>query len=196
MAYRMTLRSPKGPHGLRKQYKAVRDAALKEAGEFWVNQILPEHFTAGGAAKYRYPARTKAHIRRKSREGKGGDPNVYTGRLRDKMIGMQPRMTMTGTGLKMTWPGLPRYTYVVDTMEWVANDRRWNDEYIKTLPPEAQAGIMKWRQAHPETKDGRFKRVKRPDKVAEITRVNKADVEAVGKTFRTAFLRGIEGITA
>lgn len=196
MAYRMVLRSPKGPHGMRKAYKEVRDAALREAAEFWVRELLPEHFRAGATAKYRYARRTEAHLRRKRREGKGELPNVYTGRLRDKMMGMEPRMTITARGMVLRWPGLPKYTYVVDTMEWVTNDRRWNDAYVQTLPPHVQEGIMRWRRAHPETKDGRFKLVKRPDKVAEITRVTAADAKEVGKVFRSAFLAGMRAAKA
>lgn len=194
MAYRLTLQSPKGPRGLRKQYQAAREDALREAGAMWCREILPGHFTAGGATKYRYQARTKSHMRRKSREGRGQDPNVYTGRLRDKMIGMTPRMTVNSKGLTMVWPGLPRYTYVVDTLQFTDKDRRWDDAFLNTLPVKAKEGILKWREAHPETKGGRFKLVKRPDKVAEITRMNKADAEAVGKTFRTVFMARLEAV--
>lgn len=207
MAYRLTLQSPKGPRGLRKQYQAAREDALREAGAMWCREILPGHFTAGGGTKYRYQARTKSHMRRKRREGRGQDPNVYTGRLRDKMIGMTPRMTVNSKGLTMVWPGLPRYTYVVDTLQFTDKDRRWDDQFINDLRQkvaergvgwrgveQAVQGILRWREAHPETKGGRFKLVKRPDKVAEITRMNKADAEAVGKTFRTVFMSRLEAV--
>jgi hypothetical protein len=179
---------------MRRAYKEVRDAALREAAEYWVRELLPEHFRPGAEARYRYARRTEAHLRRKRREGKGTSPNVYTGRLRDKMLSMEPRMTITARGMVLRWPGLPKYTYVVDTMQWVANDRRWNDAYVQTLPPQAQEGIMKWRRAHPETQAGRFKLVKRPDKVAEITTVTAADAKAVGKVFRSAFLAGMRAM--
>lgn len=194
MAYQMVLRSPKGPARMRKAYRGIRDEALREAGTFWAENILPEHFKAGAESKYRYAARTEQHMRRKRREGKGADPNVYTGRLRDKMVGMAPSMTVTAKGLVLRWPGLPRYTYVVDTMEWTSADKRWNDELLTRLPAKAQEGIMRWRRDNPKSAGGRFKLVKRPDKVAEITRVTRADANQVGRTFRKVFLAGIKAL--
>ena len=80
---------------------------------------------------------------------------------------------------------------MTSTHEFVSNDRRWNDAYVKTLPSEVQAGIMRWREAHPETKGGRFKLVKRPDKAAELTTINREDANDMAKFARQAMSHGL-----
>lgn len=202
LAYRLRITSPRGARGLRRQYKAARDAALRAAGDMWVEKILPGHFKAGAEQKYRYATRTEKHLRRKRREGKGQDPNVYTGRLRDKMLSMRPSVSVNKGGLTLIWRGLPKYTYITDTYEQVGADRRWSeglmdwyDQQIASAGDEktrekfrrAKSGILQWRKDHPQTEGGRFKLVKRPNKPAELTAMNRADADAVSKTFRTIF---------
>lgn len=192
MAFRLRLTSPRGARGLKRQYKTARDAGLRAAGEYWTEKILPGHFQAGAESKYRYKARTKAHLRRKRREGRGENPNVYTGKLAQKMQGTRPSFTINKGGAVLVWRGLPRYTYVVDTVEWVANDWRWNDLAVSKLSEKAQMGVMKWRDNHPETKNGRFKSVPRPNKPAELTAMNREDASAVAKVFRQVFQEGLK----
>lgn len=185
--YKLTLSAKRGTGVLKRVYAKARDEALRAAGAFWAEKILPEHFKAGAESKYRYPKRTRAHMRRKRREGRGQDPNVYTGRLRDKMLATTPTVKINRDGITMIWRGLPRYTYITDSLEWVANDWRWNDAKLNGLDPVKRAAILKWRQEHPETKNGAFKRIARPNKPAEITTMNRADANAIGKRFRDVF---------
>ncbi len=206
MAFRLVLTSPKGDKGLKRLYSSAREEALRAAGEYWAKEILPGHFVAGAETKYRYAKRTKAHLRRKRREGRGEDPNVYTGRLKEKMLSTKPSYTVNKRGLVLVWRGLPRYTFVVDTMEWVKFDGRWDDKALERLREQKAAGdeiqsakavrsiegILRWRREHPQDSKGKFKLVKRPDKVKEITAFNGADATAVGKAFRTAFTAGIK----
>lgn len=187
MAYRLVFEVPKGERGLRRRHAAARDAALRAVAEYWVEKMLPGHFRAGAEQRYRYPKRTDQHMRRKRREGRGQDPNVYTGGLRDKMIATEPRVKVDKRGVTLVWPGLPKYTYVVSTMEWVTNDRRWDDAFIERLDPKHREGILKWRAAHPQTKDGRFKLVKRPNKVAEITAIDSRDAKELGRVFKERY---------
>lgn len=216
MGFRLVLTSPRATRGMAAQALDAREAALRAVAEHWVKELLPEHFKSGAEKKYGYDPRTKPHMRRKRREGRGEDPNVYTGRLRDKMMGMEPRVTVNRRGVTMVWPGLPRYTYVVDTMEFVNADRRWDDEAVaKTrawmrreadrAPTLAKrdkalaeiekriAGIFAWRKAHPKTDGGKFKKVKRPDKVKEITAMNRADADALGKVFKDVMQEKLKG---
>lgn len=196
MAYRLRLVSPRGAKGLKRQFKVARDEALRAAAQHWVDDILPEHFKAGAETKYRYKQRTKAHLRRKRREHRGENPNVYTGRLAQKMLGMVPSMTITKGGAILVWRGLPKYTYVTDTMEFVANDWRWNDLAVAKLPANKQLGIMKWRETHPQMNGGSFRRIVRPNKPAELTAMNRADADAVAKVFRNVFQARIKEIPA
>lgn len=191
MAYRMTLLLPKGARGLRRKFAEVRKQVLQEVGEYWHKVKLPLHFRADATRRYRYPKRTAAHLKRKRREGRGEDPNVYTGQMRDKVTSTRPAYRVSRGGITLTWRGLPRHTFMTSTHEFVSNDRRWNDAYVKTLPPEAQAGIMRWREAHPETKGGRFKLVRRPDKAAELTTINREDANDMAKFARQAMSRGL-----
>lgn len=193
MGFRLVLTSPRATRGMAAQAVEARAAALQAVAEHWVKEMLPEHFSSSAATKYGYEPRTKAHMRRKRREGRGEDPNVYTGRLRDKMMGMEPRITVNRRGVTLVWPGLPRYTYVVDTMEFVKADGRWDDENLarirRSIPDPAKAekaiaGIMRWRKEHPQEANGKFKKIKRPDKVKEITAMNRADADALGKVFK------------
>lgn len=204
MAFRLVLTSPKGDKGLKRLYADAREQALRAAGEYWAKEILPAHFNAGAEKKYGYAPRTERYLRRKRREGRGQDPNVYTGRLAQKMLATAPSYTVNKRGLVLVWRGLPRYTFVVDTMEFVKADGRWDDETFTRLRSRATtederakaekaiSGILRWRREHPQGKDGRFKLVKRPDKVKELTAINRADADAVGKAFRTAFMAGIK----
>lgn len=193
MGFRLVLTSPRATRGMAAQAVEARTAALQAVAEHWVKEMLPEHFKSGSERKYGMAKRTEAHMKRKRREGRGQDPNVYTGRLRDKMMGMEPRITVNRRGVTLVWPGLPRYTYVVDTMEFVKADGRWDDENLarirRSIPDPAKAekaiaGIMRWRKEHPQEANGKFKKIKRPDKVKEITAMNRADADALGKVFK------------
>lgn len=117
MAYQIVLQSPRGPRGMKRRYKDVRNHALREAGSLWWRKVLPEHFRSGAESKYRYKKRTPGYLRRKRREGRGQDPNVYTGRLRDKMTRTKPAVKLDRDGITLTWRGLPRYTFITDTVE-------------------------------------------------------------------------------
>jgi hypothetical protein len=196
VAFRLVLQSPRGARGMVRQYKGARDAALRAVAEYWCRELLPGHFTAAGGVKYRYAPRTERHNRRKRREGRGEDPNVYTGRLKQKMLGMKPRVSVNKRGLVLVWSGLPKYTYVIDTLEFVQKDRRWDDGFIEWLKGKgdmkAVDGIMKWRRAHPETRGGKFVKVSRPNKVAELTAMNGEDAQVLGRVFRTVFQQGID----
>ncbi len=196
MAYRLILQSRSGAKGMKRQFRAARDAGLIAAAEYWAEHILVRHFDMDASSRYRYPNRTEAHLKRKRREGRGENPNVYAGRLRVKMMGMKPRITVNARGVTLVWRGLPKYTYVVDTVEWKTRDKRWDDEYLKYLESSGQSaraqGIRKWRLEHPEAKDGRFVVVKRPNKPAELTAMNREDADLVGATFRRVFVEKLK----
>lgn len=205
MAFRLVLQSPRGARGMVRQYKSARDEALRAVAEYWCKELLPAHFTEAGAAKYRFTPRTEKYNRRKRREGRGEDPNVYTGRLKQKMLGTKPRVSVNKRGLTLVWSGLPRYTFVVDSLAYVKADARWNDETFVRMraaagsDPKAQekveksiSGILRWRMEHPETADGKFKKVKRPNKVEELTAVNRADADSLMRVFRSVFQAGIQ----
>lgn len=194
MHYRMTLKLPKGERGMRRRVAEAHKQTLSEVGVKWYKEKLPLHFRADASRRYRYVKRTEAHMRRKKRENRGEDPNVYTGQLRDKITSTRPAERVTRSGITLIWRGLPRYTFIRDTYEFVKNDRRWDDAYVKTLPPNVQAGIMRWREEHPQTKDGRMKRIKRPDKVREITTINREDANDMAKWARDAMSRLMRGI--
>jgi hypothetical protein len=164
MAYQLVMKSPAGPRGMRRVYKKARNESLKSAGEFWRHQILPEHFEASASGKYRYKSRTKAHERRKRREGRGNRPNVYTGRLRKAMLNKRPSMKMTKAGLVMIWRGLPRYTYITDTVETIKRGKRKGESVV----------------------------VKRPNKPAELTAMTKADANLVARAYSRGFERRLK----
>lgn len=192
MGFRLVLSSPRATRGMAAQAVEARAAALQAVAEHWVKEMLPEHFKSGAERKYGMAKRTEAHMKRKRREGRGQDPNVYTGRLRDKMMGMEPRITVNRRGVTLVWPGLPRYTYVVDTMEYI-KPSQWDEKIfdkIRATSPTSEladrriAAVVQYRKDNPKDSKGKFKKIKRPDKVKEITAMNRADADALGKVFK------------
>lgn len=192
MGFRLVLTSPRAMRGMAAQALDARDAALRAVAEHWVKEILPEHFKSGAERKYGMAKRTEAHMKRKRREGRGQEPNVYTGRLREKMMGMEPRVSVNRRGVTLVWPGLPRYTYVVDTMEYI-KPSQWDEKIfdkIRATSPTSEladrriAAVVQYRKDNPKDSKGKFKKIKRPDKVKEITAMNRADADALGKVFK------------
>lgn len=193
MAYRMTLLLPAGARGIKRKFADARKKALHEVGEKWSAEILPLHFRADASTRYRYQKRTPAYLKRKRRENKGEDPNVYTGQMRDKMTAARPSYRVNRNGITLTWRGLPRHTFITSTYEFVANDRRWDDAFLESLKKtgnyKAVEGIMKWRRDNPQGAGGRVKLIKRPDKPAELTTVNREDANRMAKWARETIAR-------
>lgn len=192
MGFRLVLTSPRAMRGMAAQALDAREAALRAVAEHWVKEILPEHFKSGAERKYGMAKRTEAHMKRKRREGRGQDPNVYTGRLREKMMGMEPRISVNRRGVTLVWPGLPRYTYVVDTMEYI-KPSQWDEKIfdkIRATSPTSEladrriAAVVQYRKDNPKDSKGKFKKIKRPDKVKEITAMNRTDADVLGKVFK------------
>jgi hypothetical protein len=84
----------KGVKVLQKATEAARKAALHDVALHWHREILPEHFKNQNMGRYEMKPRTEAYKRRKRREGRESDPNVYTGRLREKMTNTRPSVTV------------------------------------------------------------------------------------------------------
>lgn len=61
-------------------------AGLMAAAKLWHDGILPEHFTAHGAAKYGYRPRSPKYQMRKLKRMGHADPLVYHGSLRDACL--------------------------------------------------------------------------------------------------------------
>lgn len=184
---------PAGPRGQRRRFTEARKKVLVAVGAGWRKEKLAGHFRADATRKYGFQKRTDDHLERKRREGKGEDPNVYTGRLRDKMTSTRPAFRVTRSGITLTWRGLPRYTYVRSTYEFTTSDRRWNDAYLAWLESKgytrAAEGIKRFRRARPDTKQGRMRLVNRPDKTRELTAVNQADAKEMARWMREALRR-------
>lgn len=164
MAYRLRMTSPHGPRGMKRQYRIARNEALKSSGAHWRIEILPKHFATSATARYRYEKRTPDYERRKRREGRGTQPNVYTGRLRNKMMSTKPSITTNKSGMTMVWRGLPRYTYIVDTVETIKRGKR-----------KGQAIV-----------------VKRPNKPEELVAMNRQDADEVAKVYAKGFGRRVQ----
>lgn len=159
MAWQITMQSPKGPRGMMGEYAKARRAALEAIGELWFQEIFPEHFKPAASQKYRYKKRTDAYLRKKRRMYGHDDPNTFTGRLKAKMMGKGPRIRATKKGLQVVWRGLPRYTFMTNTLETITTKQG----------------------------DVRVVVVKRPDKVQELTAANKDDRVRLMKHFKTVF---------
>lgn len=160
MGYRLVMESPKGPRGLTRVYTQARTAALRAVGGLWFEEILPLHFTSSAPSMYRYKKRTEGHQRKKRRLYGHNLPNVFSGNMRRRMLGKQPRVVVKKGQATMSWRGLPRYAYVVDSMQIA--------EYGKSK--------------------GKVILVQRPNKAAELTAINKADATILGKKYKHAFL--------
>lgn len=76
----------------KRQLNAVLREALKELGEYWIDEMLPKHFTKAGAREYGYTPRKgeagsgqgfkNSYTAKKLRDKKHTLPMVYTGETR------------------------------------------------------------------------------------------------------------------
>lgn len=73
--------------------------AFREAGEYWIREFLPQHFTPGAVQRYRYQARKRQYLERKRRARLLRDwrgrhfvptkpplPLVYSGAVKDELL--------------------------------------------------------------------------------------------------------------
>lgn len=196
MAIQIKIDTRNGVKGLAKAVKGARDLALHDVAVHWWRAILPDHFKAYNMGRYDMKKRTPKHQKRKRREGRPADPNVYTGRLRDKMIATRPDVTVNRQGVKLVFRGLPRHTFVTTTYEKPPKPTKarpgtvpdWDDRYLKGKHPKHVENIIAWRarRAAARHKGGAI-RVERPDKVAELTAVDSADARKLARKFQEFF---------
>lgn len=182
-----------GVQGLGKVVKAARDAALHDVAQHWHREILPDHFENENMGRYGMKPRTKAHLRRKRREGKPSDPNVYTGRLKNKMLNTQPSVTVNKEGVKAVYRGLPRHTFITSTHEYAKKGFAGYKDILKVpagIHPKHAENLIAWRKRRMEREEanrGKVVRVERPDKVKELTAIDGSDLKKLGRKFQEYF---------
>ena len=187
--YAIDIKSENGPRGMKRAYKSARVAALNAIVDHWIKNSLPIHFTQAAMGRYGYAPRTAKYVRRKRRLRGTSDPNVYTGNLRSQMHNKIPSRKIDENGITFVWRGLPRYTFYRDTYEFKKNEWRWNDEIVNQLDPIEKAKVMRWRQSHPDVGGGAYKKIARPDKVAEITKVTDEEQTQLAKRYQREFTK-------
>ena len=69
----------KSPYGLAKEMKSAIERAFVQAGELWVDKILPKHFTTRAASEYDYKPRTSRYQLKKLRKFGHQNPLMFTG---------------------------------------------------------------------------------------------------------------------
>lgn len=90
----------KGRAGLsNERFREALAVAWVEAGRFWRERILPKHFTQGGAAEYRYQARSRKYEDRKARVMGHRDPMTWNGLLRKQVLRTVDLRATKGTGV-------------------------------------------------------------------------------------------------
>lgn len=97
-------------HNLVAQPEAARKAFEAAAAAF-VDQVIPRHFTAEGAAEYGYEARDAGYTRRKVRAFGHQRPNEFTGETRRRaeapqvrQLGHSRRRAAGGASIQMRLP--------------------------------------------------------------------------------------------
>ena len=172
---------------LTRAVSAARDTALRATVLAWHREILPEHFKAHNQSRYGMKKRTEAYKKRKRREGKSSDPNVYTGRLKEKIQATKPSIGVNRDGASLIYRGLPRHTFITSTQEKKSLFKGWDDAYLKKLHPKHRENVIAWRLKHPKPGQGAIVRVERPDKVKELTAVDSADQKRMNSKFQHFF---------
>ena len=107
----LTINPDAVPDGLKRQFTKAYTEALKAAAAVWRTTMLPKHFTSAGAALYDYAKRQPKYLAAKRRAKGHEDPLVYTGALKNLMLGQTPKVTAGSSGIKMKFDGLPEYLY-------------------------------------------------------------------------------------
>ena len=82
---------------LRRNAKRILKNALLKGMQFYRRTIHPQHFTAAGARKYGYRARTRKYRERKKREKGHSRPLVWSGESRER----SSRSRITGTASRV-----------------------------------------------------------------------------------------------
>ncbi len=75
------------PSKYARKIKEVSREAYRAGMEFWHANILPGHFQPGAEEKYGYAPRTERHERKKRQRHHGGQPLVFSGFARSKILG-------------------------------------------------------------------------------------------------------------
>jgi len=122
----------------RNMENATREA-LKDALVYWRRNFAKEHFETGAVNKYSYQARTKGYMLRKAKVKKHQRPLVWSGTLRQAVLGQfpQPRVTKTGSEIKGHMAlRVPTYTYYTKTKSGTPSPPKY-DELVATSDQEA-----------------------------------------------------------
>lgn len=131
---------------------------------FWHTELFPAHFTPGAEQRFDYEPRTKGYVDgRKRRYGRGQGKyvsNLFTGESRRRMTQLKTITSTSGTAtVRMDAPAYFR------------------KPYIGTIQGMTKNGL-------PYS----FTIKRQPDKVAEVTRVNAADLQKI-RTFASTRLQ-------
>jgi len=92
-------------HGRREASKIMRVGWIA-LGNYWLDKIRPRHFTAKGAAMYRYEPRSAAYVARKLKQRGHNDPLRWTGRSQARSALGQVKATGRGVRVTMNVPQL------------------------------------------------------------------------------------------
>ncbi len=117
---------------------AVREA-LRTALVYWRRTYAKEHFEPGAVNRYNYQSRTKLYMLRKARVKKHQKPLVWSGTLRQMVLGQfpQPRVTRSGSEIKGHMAlRVPTYTYYTKTKSGTPAPPKY-DELVATNDQEA-----------------------------------------------------------
>jgi hypothetical protein len=191
----------KGVKVMQKAMDAAREAALHDVTLHWHREILPDHFKSANMSRYGMGKRTDAYKRRKRRERRSPDPNVYTGRLRDKMLATRPTITTDKHGVKAIYKGLPRHTFIKSTEEYNKKDWQGYKDILKVpagIHPKHAENLIAWRRRRMEREAanrGKVVRVERPDKVKELTAIDTGDERKLNRKLKEYFSLALKRFT-
>jgi hypothetical protein len=80
-------------------------------GKYWHEKILQKHFTTGAYSEYSYKYRSAKHQERKQKKFGHSLPNVFTGRMRDRVLSRANQdVRETSKGVRIHIHG-PLYLY-------------------------------------------------------------------------------------
>lgn len=157
---KITLSKTKAPSQLARKMPAIAAAAIKDAAKNWRAEILPKHFQAGAAIRYRYQPRMPKYQNRKRKMG-SPPALVYTGKAMRKILA--DRREPTGTAKKITLRiasvGFFKYNYPSwPSGHTMANElTAMSNEDLKKIYTDTQESMIKRMNAAQENDQRRFR---------------------------------------
>ncbi len=120
----ISIQVTKPPRGLAKAAKRGLNIGMIKALRWWHQSIAPKHFEPSAVSKYGYEKRTKRYMQRKAVQKHHQKPLVWTGAMREAVLGQTSNVTVRGKRATLRLEGLPDYANIKSKASKLGGSRR------------------------------------------------------------------------